>query len=71
MYQDNREFVQQINVMNNMVDYAEMKYAVTETEHERKEGTKRQSPDSSISRKSLQQTVTSSSKGIQLTHGVQ
>ena len=34
MYQDNREFVQQINIMNNMVDYAEMRYAVTETEHE-------------------------------------
>ena len=34
MYQDNREFVQQINTMNNMIDYAEMRYAVTETEHE-------------------------------------
>ena len=34
MYQDNCEFVQQINIMNNMVDYAEMRYAVTETEHE-------------------------------------
>ena len=34
MYQDNREFVQQINIMNNMSDYAEMRYAVTETEHE-------------------------------------
>ena len=34
MYQDNREFVQQINIMNNMVDYAEMRCAVTETEHE-------------------------------------
>ena len=34
MYQDNREFVQQINIMNNMFDYAEMRYAVTETEHE-------------------------------------
>ena len=34
MYQDNREFVQQINIMNNMIDYAEMRYAVTETEHE-------------------------------------
>ena len=31
MYQDNREFVQQINIMNNMIDYAEMRYAVTET----------------------------------------
>ena len=29
MYQDNREFVQQINIMNNMSDYAEMRYAVT------------------------------------------
>ena len=26
MYQDNREFVKQINIMNNMVDYAEMRY---------------------------------------------
>ena len=34
MYQDNHEFVQQVNIMNNMVDYAEMRYAVTETEHE-------------------------------------
>ena len=34
MYQDNRAFVQQINIMNNMVDYAKMRYAVTETEHE-------------------------------------
>ena len=34
MYQDNRKFVQQINIMNNMIDYAEMRYAVTETEHE-------------------------------------
>ena len=34
MYQDNGEFVQQINIMNNMVDYAKMKYAVMETEHE-------------------------------------
>ena len=33
MYQDNRELVQQINIMNNIVDYAEMRYAVTETEH--------------------------------------
>ena len=31
---DNREFVQQINIMNHMVDYAERRYAVTETEHE-------------------------------------
>ena len=28
MYQDNREFMQQINIMNNMMDYAEMRYAV-------------------------------------------
>ena len=34
MYQDNREFVQQINIMNNMVDYAEMRYAITETQNE-------------------------------------
>ena len=34
MYQDNREFVQQINIMNNMIEYAEMRYAVPETEHE-------------------------------------
>ena len=34
MYQDNREFVQQINIMNNMVHYAEMRYAVTETRDE-------------------------------------
>ena len=34
MYQGNREFVQQINIMNNMIDYAEVGYAVTETEHE-------------------------------------
>ena len=34
MYQDNREFVQQINIMNNMVDYAGMRYAATETEHQ-------------------------------------
>ena len=34
MYQDNREFVQQINIMNDMVDYAEMRYAVTDTERE-------------------------------------
>ena len=25
MYQDNREYVQQINIMNNMLDYAEMR----------------------------------------------
>ena len=34
MYQDSREFVQKINIMNNMADYAEMRYAVNETEHE-------------------------------------
>ena len=34
MYKDNREFVQQINITNNMVDYAEMRYVVTETKHE-------------------------------------
>ena len=34
MHQDSREFVQQINIMNNMIDYPEMRYVVTETEHE-------------------------------------
>ena len=33
MYQYNREFAQQINIINNMVDYAEMRYADAVTEN--------------------------------------
>ena len=71
MYQDNREFLQQINIMNNMVNYAEMRYAVTETEHE----TERRH-QAAVAKPQQQQEATSATWDEQfqkeyLSHGIQ